>query len=92
MCRAVIYHRMTWISVQEEFTHTVRQPDFSNVEQRGLRRELKSVFCLSFSAIYDYSNGSSGDTHHKAFLISFPGHHESSYSEDTFFQSAVYLR
>lgn len=37
----------------------------------GLRAELHSVFCLSFSAIYEYRNGSPGEIHHEALWYLF---------------------
>lgn len=52
-------------------SHTQSGSQISLTWSRGLRWELQSVFCLSFSAIYEYRNGSPGDIHHKAFWYLF---------------------
>ena len=48
VCRAVIYHRITQISVQEEFTHTVRRRDFASAEPRRSDSSLSFVSSFFF--------------------------------------------
>lgn len=56
-------------------THTVGQSGFFREEQRGLRSQLQSILCLSFSAIYDCREESPGDGRSKAFWDPFLGRH-----------------
>lgn len=74
-------------------THSQAEGFLERGAARAALEKLKSVICLSFSAIYDYRIGSPawGYTT-ESFLISIPGHLECRYSEDTFFYSAVWLR
>lgn len=70
-------------------SHTQSGSQISLTWSRGLRAQLKSVFCLFFLCHLWLSQWLAWRSTAHRFLISFPGHCESRYSEDTFFQPAV---